>query len=128
MVPGFGVWNPQIVIPVNPPSTGIIVPVTKEDALSDASQRSAPANSSGSPYLAIGVCTKIDFRRSSVKIFRFCSAGKNPGIMAFTRILCGAHSRARNFVILFTPAFDIEYVNTFERGISDDTDEMLIML
>ena len=43
---------------VNPPSTGMTVPVTNEEAFSEASQRRAPDNSSGSPYRPIGVWAK----------------------------------------------------------------------
>src|SRR5690625_5498563 len=85
-----------MVIAVKPPSTGTTAPVTKEAAFGDASQTTAPDSSSASPYRPIGVCPKMDFLRSSVRILRFCSAGKNPGIMALTRMLSGAHSRARN--------------------------------
>ena len=113
---------------VKPPSTGMTAPVTNDDAFSDANQRSAPDNSSGSPYLAIGVWEKIDLRRSSVNILRFCSAGKNPGMIAFTRILCCAHSFARKRVMLLTPAFEIEYVKTLDSGGPEETDEILMML
>ena len=30
--------------------------------------------------------------------------------------------------MLFTPAFDTEYVNTFDNGVVEETDETLIML
>src|SRR5690625_7858755 len=69
-----------MVIAVKPPSTGTTAPVTKEAAFGDASQTTAPDSSSASPYRPIGVCPKMDFLRSSVRILRFCSAGKNPGM------------------------------------------------
>ena len=62
----------------------------------------------------IGVWPKIDFARSlgvpsSLKSnFLFCSAGKNPGVMLFTRTPFVAHSRARNRVALSTAALEAE--------------------
>ncbi len=102
--------------------------VTNEAAFSEASQTTAPTNSPGSPNRPIGVCPRIDSVRSRVKILRFCSAGKNPGASAFTRTLYGAHSRAKNWVKLLTPALETLYVKTFESGGPEDADEILIIL
>src|SRR5690625_3912686 len=117
-----------MVMLVQPPSTGISVLVTKLDARSEASHTAAPCNSSGFPKRFIGVCLIMEAVLSSLKIFLFCSAGKNPGIIALTLIPWGANSRAKKCVILFKPAFVIEYVNTRDKGNVDETDEILIML
>ena len=61
-----------------------------------------PTSSSEVPKRPIGVWPRMDLVRavgepSSLKSsLRFCSAGKNPGVMEFTRTLFGAHSRDRN--------------------------------
>ena len=61
-----------------------------------------------SPKRPMGVWPMIDAVRSSVSSLRFCSAGKNPGQMAFTRIPCGASSRAITLVAMIMPAFETE--------------------
>src|SRR5690606_21490018 len=117
-----------IVMLPNPPSTRSKAPVTKLDARSDARNTAAPFSSSGVPKRFSGVCFRIDSTRSALKILRFCSAGKKPGIIAFTRMPCGANSRAKYCVTLLMPALDTEYVNTLDNGVVEDTDEILIML
>ena len=42
-----------------PPSTGIVMPVTKPDASLSMRKRSVPSSSSGSPKRPIGVCEMI---------------------------------------------------------------------
>src|SRR5690606_28414353 len=75
---------------LNPPSTGIIVPVTNLDALLQ-SHWMAPNRSSGSPNRAMGVCSMIWFPRvvrlpsPSVSTCLFCSVRKKHGATAFTR-------------------------------------------
>lgn len=118
----------------NPPSTTISVPVTKLLALRLARKTAAPVNSSAAPNRFIGVWPQIASVRavgepSSLKSsLRFCSAGKNPGVMVFTRTPCIAHSRARNFVRLKTAALAAEYVTTRDKGRCAETLAMLMML
>src|SRR5258708_254552 len=94
----------------NPPSTRISVPVMKLLAWDAARKPAAPLNSCDSPNRFMGVCPQIAFVRavgvpSSLKSsFRFCSAGKKPGVMVFTRTPLVAHSRARNWERLNTAA------------------------
>ena len=84
-----------MVILENPPSIVISAPVTKLDA-SDASHNIAPINSSGLPYLFIGVWSKIDFSLIGViKFFLFHSVGKKPGFIEFTLTPSVAHSLAK---------------------------------
>jgi threonylcarbamoyladenosine tRNA methylthiotransferase MtaB len=58
----------------------------------------------GRGYDTATYAARVDAVRSAVSSFRFCSAGKKPGRIAFTRTLDGANSRPRNCVMLFTPA------------------------
>ena len=76
----------------------------------------------------MGVWLKMEATRSLVNIFRFCSAGKKPGAMAFTLMLCAAHSLDKYWVILFTPAFDRLYVKTFDKGGPEETEDILMIL
>src|SRR5690606_25358904 len=75
---------------LNPPSTGIMVPVTNVDA-SLQSHCMAPKRSFGSPKRAMGVCSMIwlplgvRLPSCSVSSCRFCSVRKNPGATALTR-------------------------------------------
>ena len=105
---------------VNPPSTGMTAPVTNEEAFSEASQRSAPDNSPGSPYLAIGVWKKSMCAVLPLKFFYSVQPEKIRHDGVDTNRM-RRHSRARNLVILFTPAFEIEYVKTRDNGSSDET-------
>ena len=57
----------------------------------------------------------------------FCSAGKNPGERAFTRMPCGAHSRARFCVRLTTAAFVAAYVKTRDSGVNAVSDAILMI-
>src|SRR4051812_9013701 len=104
----------QIVCERKPPSTRISVPVTKLLALVLARNTAAPINSPDSPKRPIGVWPRIDLVRSVGEPsslnsnFRFCSAGKKPGVIEFTRTPFGAHSRARNWVRLSTAALAAE--------------------
>ena len=91
-------------------------------------QITAPISSSASPKRFMGVCRNMSEIRSFERILRFCSAGKNPGARALTRILYGAHSLARNCVRLLTPALEMLYVKTRESGGPEETDEILIIL
>src|ERR1700749_4346068 len=109
-------------------------PVTKLLALELARKIAAPINSCDSAKRFIGVCAQMDFVRSlgepsSLKRnLRFCSAGKNPGVIVFTRTPLGAHSRARNALKFSTAAFAAEYVTTRESGRGAGTLAVLIML
>src|ERR1051325_8963189 len=100
----------QIVWLRKPPSTRMSVPVTKLLALWLARKTHAPINSFDSPQRVIGGWAPIDFVRgvgepSSLKrSLRFCSAGKKPGVMVFTRTPLVAHSRARKLERLNTAA------------------------
>ena len=78
------------------------------DAASLANHTAVPTSSSGLPNRPRGVCFMIDSTRSGDRIWRFCSAGKKPGTMAFTRTPAGANSRAKNCVTLSSAAFDAE--------------------
>ena len=60
---------------------------------------------------AVGVPSSLKSRR------RFCSPGKKPGVMKFTRTPRGAHSRARNCVRLRTVALAALYATTRERQV-----------
>src|SRR5215208_3501683 len=103
-------------------------PVTNDAACGAARYTAAPTSSQASPNRFIGVWFRIWLVRSSVSSLRFCSAGKNPGRIAFTLTLYGAHSRARKCVIWLTPPLATEYVNTFESGGFDEADEILMTL
>jgi adhesin transport system outer membrane protein len=79
-----------------------------------ARNTTAPPNSWEAPNRAIGVWLRMAWARavglpSSLKRRRrFCSAGKNPGVMELTRTPLGAHSRAKNWVRLRTAALAAE--------------------
>ena len=78
----------------------------KLPAFFESSSSVAPTNSSGSPKRAMGVCERMLAVRWRVRIARFCSAGKKPGQIAFTRTPCGASSRATFWVRFTTAAFE----------------------
>src|SRR5262245_40555256 len=124
----------QIVTDEKPPSTTMFWPVTNDDARGAASHTTAPASSCASPNRPIGVCPTIAWPRSVYvpsslsSIRRFCSAGKKPGVIAFTRTPFVAHSRASHCVRFSTAALEAEYATTRESGRIDEIDAMLMML
>src|SRR5438445_11758494 len=117
----------------NPPSTRISLPVTNELAFGLARKRAAPINSRASPNRPIGVWLQIALVRavgepSSLKRrLRFCSAGKKPGVIEFTRTPLDAHSRARNCVRFSTAALAAEYATTRDNGTWPDALALLII-
>ena len=82
------------------------MPVMNAPALSLARSSVAPTSSCASPKRFIGVWPMIWVTRSGVSTLRFCSAGKKPGTMMFTRTPFAAHSRARFIERLCTADFD----------------------
>src|SRR6266850_7655719 len=101
---------------MKPPSTRMSVPVTKLLALGHARKTQAPINSCAWPKRPMGVWPQIDFVRavgepSSWKSsLRFCSAGKKPGVMVFTRTPWEDHSRASKCESSTTAEIDTEYL------------------
>ena len=73
-----------------PPSTTMFSPVRKLPAFEEAKSSNAPASSLGWPNRLRGVCRIMFSVRSSVRMDLFCSAGKNPGDKALTRMPKGA--------------------------------------
>src|ERR1035437_9287655 len=94
----------QIPFARNPPSTGIVWPVTKEDA-SLARKIAHPTSSSTLPTRPIGVRAIIEEMRAGISSALVFSGVRNtPGAIAFTRTPCVAHSQARLLVSMCTPA------------------------
>src|ERR1035437_951221 len=87
-----------------PPSTGIVCPVTKEDA-SLARKIAHPTSSSTLPTRPIGVRPIIEEMRAGMSsALAFSGVRNTPGAIAFTRTPCVAHSHARLLVSICTPA------------------------
>src|ERR1700682_6428032 len=87
----------------------MVWPVTNPDD-SDARKIAAPTNSSTRPIRPMGVFADIAaFRSGRRTTCEFSGVRKNPGAIAFTRILCLAHSLARLSVNILTPALLHEY-------------------
>src|SRR5690606_10164321 len=116
---------------LNPPSTGMTVPVIKPDP---ALMRKCniPLSSSARPNLWYGVfCTILSPREvrepsGLVSNSLFCSVRKNPGATALTLILSPylvANSTASHLVKISTAALAIEYPRTRVMTRSADIDE-----
>ena len=88
--------------------------MTKLLAFGLAKNMAAPTSSDDSPNRPIGVWARIDCAlgvgdpSGFISSARFCSAGKNPGVIEFTRTPLVAHSRDKNCVRFNTAALAAE--------------------
>ena len=89
-----------------PPETKIVSPVIQR-ASSDARNDTGGAMSSGCPARPNGVAATASFAKSlpTIPAEWVPSVITSPGLIAFTRILRGASSLARVFVIVSTAPF-----------------------
>mmetsp|Transcript_18305 Transcript_18305/g.38391 ORF Transcript_18305/g.38391 Transcript_18305/m.38391 type:complete len:206 (+) Transcript_18305:262-879(+) len=87
----------------------------KLEAAREASRIHTGTSSCGSPKRLAGVCSKMVAVRSLERIFRFCSAGKKPGISRFT-LNFSPYSRAKFWLRLERAAFDEPYMKTLLNG------------
>ena len=98
-----------------PPSIEMHAPVVNV-AISLAKYKAIPVNSSGKPTLPIGVPDSHFATIGSLGVSRrFAVNGVriNPGAIAFTRTPRSAHSFAKHFVSIITPAFELLYAHCF---------------
>jgi hypothetical protein len=95
---GRGERTADGVLQPHPGETAVDVEIGTGDEPGAHRRIAAPTSSSGLPKRFIGVWLMIVAVRSGERIFRFCSAGKNPGQRTLTRTPFGASSRATFWV------------------------------
>lgn len=106
------IWLQQHYLPIHPPSTVTISPLTYNDARL-ASHTTAPLKSSGSPHRPAGIRTMIcsDLTGSFISA-SFMSVCMYPGAIAFTLTPFEAHSFDSALVSCATPPFALAYAGT----------------